>query len=144
MPGMKTMKIRELRRENCDWRSEVFMQQLSENGSLLLYTNHDQLWIEIYWALTGRSGSGWTRESRILRSLPAGAVRQLLWKTSYLWWEAMHSVRIDVARFSLRRGLLEDESTTRLDALVLQTARQLDQLAWCASDEDQGRIRTIG
>ena len=138
------MRIRGLRKETGQWRSETFMQQLSENGSLLLYRNQDDLWMEIYWILTGRQGSGWTREARLLRTMPAGVVRQLLWRTSYLWWEALLSVREDVALFSLRRGLLEDEAVIQLDGTLERTARQLESLAWCASDQDRGRIRTIG
>lgn len=144
MPGMKTMRIRGLRKETGQWRSETFMHQLSENGSLLLYRNQDDLWMEIYWILTGRQGSGWTREARLLRSMPAGVVRQLLWKTSYLWWEARLAVREDVALFALRRGVLEDESVIQLDGTLERTARQLEKLSWCASDQDRGRIRTIG
>lgn len=138
------MRIRGLRKETGQWRSETFMQQLSDNGSLLLYKNQDDLWMEIYWILTGRQGSGWTREARLLRTMPAGVVRQLLWRTSYLWWEALISVRKDVAYFSMRRGMLQDEEVIQLDGTLERTAKQLEQLAWCASDKDQGRIRTIG
>ena len=144
MPGMKSMRLREIRREKGEWRSDVFMQQLSENGSLLLYKNHDKLWIEVYWMLTGRQGSGWTREAQILRYLPAGVVRQLLWRTSYFWWEAMLASREDLARFCLRHGLLEEDVVLRLDHKLERTASQLGELLWCASDQDRGRINTIG
>lgn len=144
MPGMKSMRIRDIRRQSGEWRSDVFMHQLSENGSLLLYSNHDKLWIEIYWALTGRQGSGWTREARILRALPAGIVRQLLWRTSYLWWEARLSSRGDLAKFCMNQGMLEEDIVLRLDHRLERTARQLGELVWCAGDEDRGRIKTIG
>lgn len=144
MPGMKSMSLREIRRERGEWRSDVFMHQLSENGSLLLYQNHDKLWIEIYWMITGRQGSGWTREAQILRYVPAGAVRQLLWRTSYLWWEAVLASREDLARFCFRQGILEEDRLLRLDHKLQRTSLQLGDLAWCASDQDRNRIETIG
>lgn len=125
------------------WRKGSFLHQLSLNGALLLAPNHDPIWQEALWTITGRPDVGWTTNQQIFRIMPAGVVRQILWHASLEWWQAMMTYRQDIAEFALERGLLEIEEVESLDRDLDRVALQLEQLAWCAVDQEKGRIKTV-
>ncbi len=142
MPGLRGMEPGDFR-EGGVWRSDAFLHQLSTNGSLLLLPNHDRIWQESFWRITGRPHTGWSTERILLQRLPASMVRRALWQASYQWWLALLSYRKELAEFSLERGMIEEPIIERIDHDLLQTAENLERLRWCATDDDAGQIRVI-
>jgi hypothetical protein len=145
MPGFSIREQLAIGRRMKDrrWRKDAFMHQLSSNGSLLLAPNHDPVWEDALWSITGRPYTGWTTNSHLLRLLPAGVVRRMLWHASLEWWRAMMTYRMDLADFASVRGIIDMEEIDLFDKDLERVARQLQKLSWCAVDTDKGRIDTV-
>jgi hypothetical protein len=142
MPGLRGMDPGDFR-EGGTWRSEAFLHQLSLNGSLLLLPNHDRIWQESFWRISGRPETGWSTERLLLQRLPASTVRRALWQTSYQWWLALLSYRRELADYCLQRGMLDEPLIDRLDRDLLRSAENLERLRWCVTDNDSGPIEVI-
>lgn len=121
------------------WREETFLQQLSQNGSMMLAANHDLLWLECLEQQLGQPpGSDWERMAKLLRLMPAPEARRRLWQASYQWWMNMQRFRLRLLIRALGNGdvnaLAEQAQVRELAARLELRGKQLDGLSWCLTD----------
>lgn len=129
------------------WRTESFMHQLSLNGSLVLSANHDALWLSYLATIMNSNVVHWEHLSNILRMLPASLARQALWRASWFWWRTTMSYHKQSIKMLSEIGGLEtalhiEWMETQANDLALK-AWQIENLAWCRSDDDQEKIEVI-
>ena len=138
----------ELHQEGKRWREEAFLHQLSSNGSMMLAANHDELWRECLQRVLGQpAGATWERMRGLLRTLPASDARRRLWHASYLWWMNMQRIRLRISARSLHTStldqLLDSPQMHELHDRIDLRGRQLQNLAWCLTTDDDQRTITI-
>jgi len=130
------------------WREESFLHQLSLNGSLLWADNSDDIFQRLLAArLYLTPGVDWEFMRSILKIVPAWAARRALWRASRDWLAIAEYGRLLILREALLVGRFEEVqgySAMRLleDRLELRHW-QLDSLAWCDQDSQEGQIEII-
>lgn len=139
----KFLLFRPSRRGISHWREASFLNQLSMNGSMLWAMNHNRYWAEICSDYSGHAFSGWTSLRRDLAERPAGETRNILYKTSHLFYNQSEIAWSESAKEMLYSSgsfgshLLE----WRFNLDIMKD--QLELLAWCLDDSDQGRIDIV-
>lgn len=125
------------------WRDSSFLHQLSRNGSLLLACNHDRFWLDALVSQLGSEGRGWTWHANLMRVLPAAVVRRILWRTSVQWWHDMLALRGQLAIAAAEHGLVCEGELAAFNRRLEIAAELIDELSWCATDDDRGLIEVI-
>lgn len=130
------------------WREESFLQQLSLNGSLLWADNSDETYKQLLAARMGlTAGVEWEFIRSVLKILPAWAARRALWRASLDWLAVIEYGRLLVMREALLLGRLEEvggyQGMRALDDRLELRHWQIDLLAWCDADSEEGQIEII-
>jgi hypothetical protein len=131
------------------WREEAFLQQLSQNGSMMLAVNHDLLWRECLERILGQPrGSEWSRMSGLLRAMPASMARQRLWRASEWWLVETQRLHLNSMYFVMEGGaalseLLDNPLSKKLQDDLALRSHQLEELSWCLEDQSQETIAIV-
>jgi hypothetical protein len=131
------------------WRETAFLHQLStENGSLMLAKNHDDLWLQCLERTLGQPvGSTWERMSTLLRVMPAQEARKRLWNASYLWWMNMEGFRLRMLSKGLGQGhylaLGQEDAFEEFGRLLGVRSQQLMSLAEVIEKVDNNLIPVV-